>query len=150
MNRPSGLESRTKIPLRLAGRNKKSNMPAPTTNQIAPQPPMPPRVWPRRPEPEPDFNPAPIKQRGSKAILHSETTRGRRSKDFPDLNITATALQLGVSKSHLAKVLAGFHRPSITLAVRLSEVLGRSLEYVVALYKKAPTAKNRKSSKDTK
>lgn len=97
---------------------------------------LPPRKradWPKPPasDYEPENEP---QRRGERAVLHGEATRGRRSKEFPDLNITATAKALGVSKSHLAKVLAGFHRPSVSLAVRLADVLGKDVMYVIALY----------------
>lgn len=108
--------------------------PTTTTHSLPMASPRRPAPWPRKPELD-ELEP---EQRGERAVLHGEATRGRRSTAFPDLNITATAKQLGVSKSHLAKVLAGFHRPSITLAIRLADVLGKDLMYVAALYKKGP------------
>lgn len=73
-------------------------------------------------------------RRGPGAVQHSDT-RGRRSTTYPDLNIGATARLLGVTKGHLAKVLAGENRPSIKLALKISVALGISLTDVIALYK---------------
>jgi len=90
-------------------------------------------TWERPPD-EPEY------ERGEDAVLHAGATRGRRSGQFPDLNITATAARLGVTKSHLAKVLTGVNRPSIELAVRLAAALGKDVNYVIGLYKyKTPT-----------
>ena len=86
-------------------------------------------------DPPPEETDPPAEERGDDAVLHSGDTRGRRSRDFPDLNITATARRLGVTKSHLAKVLAGQNRPSIDLAMKIAEALGKDLNYVVGLYK---------------
>lgn len=72
-------------------------------------------------------------ERGSNAVQHDGETRGRRSKLFPDLNITATAAKLGVTKSHLAKILSGANRPSLTLAKKLADALQKDLTFVVAL-----------------
>lgn len=75
-------------------------------------------------------------ERGDSAVLHADgVKRGRRSQDFPDLNISATAEKLGVTKSYLAKVLSGYYRPSMSLALKLCDVLGKDLNYVVSLYK---------------
>lgn len=72
-------------------------------------------------------------ERGPDAVQHSEETRGRRSRLFPDLHITATAAKLGITKSHLAKVLAGQNRPSLDLAKRIADALQKDLTFVVAL-----------------
>jgi hypothetical protein len=77
-----------------------------------------------------------IEERGELAVLHAGPARGRRSTEFPDLNITATAQRLGITKSHLAKVLSGSNRPSIELALRIADVLGKDVTYVIALYKR--------------
>jgi DNA-binding XRE family transcriptional regulator len=73
-------------------------------------------------------------QYGSSAVLHPTERTGRRSTRFPGLNITATAAKLGVTKSHLAKVLSGINQPSISLALKLAEVLGTSLDVVIGLH----------------
>ena len=83
--------------------------------------------WPRLPEPEPE------ELYGENAVL--QIGPGRRSRNFPKLNIGATAEKLGVTKSHLAKVLEGISRPSVELAVKVAEMLGKDLNFVVRLYK---------------
>jgi DNA-binding XRE family transcriptional regulator len=80
-------------------------------------------------EPEPDSMPL-----GDGAIRHTTETRGRRSASFPQLNITDTAKQLGVTKAHLAKVLSGINRPSMKLAMDLANILGKELTFVASLY----------------
>jgi len=73
--------------------------------------------------------------RGQGAVVHAGETRGRRSRLFPDVNISATAAKLGVTKSHLAKVLSGENRPSVELAQKIAEALGVEITYVLALYR---------------
>ena len=101
------------------------------------RPPLPPPVahvrriapWPRPEEADPDAKP----ERGDDAVQHGAETRGRRSRLFPDLNITETAKKLGITKSHLAKVLAGQNKPSLDLAKKIADALQKDLTYVVAL-----------------
>lgn len=82
------------------------------------------------PEDEPEQKPV----RGESAVQHGEEPRGRRSNLFPDLNITATAERLGITKSHLAKVLKGQNRPSIELAQKIADALGKDLQFVASLF----------------
>lgn len=72
--------------------------------------------------------------RGPDAVQHEGETRGRRSRSFPDLNISATASRIGVSKSHLSKILAGGTRPSVDVAVRLAAAMGVDVATVIDLY----------------
>jgi transcriptional regulator with XRE-family HTH domain len=67
---------------------------------------------------------------------------GRRSPRFPDINISATARQLGVTKSHLSKVLLGLHRPSMKLAMGIAAALQKDIYWVASLYK-SPVAENK-------
>jgi transcriptional regulator with XRE-family HTH domain len=96
--------------------------------------------------PEEEEEPA-LPPRGPDAVQHGDETRGRRSNRFPDLNISATALKLGITKAHLAKVLAGRSRPSIDLGLRLAEVLGKDLTFVASLYNNKRVAKTTHSKK---
>ena len=105
-------------------------------------------VWRMETEPEPE----PVPERGDDAVQHSGVTRGRRSKLFPDLNITATADKLGITKSHLAKVLSGKNKPSFELAVKLADALGKDLLFVAALGHNinVDTKQTRKSQSQTR
>lgn len=93
-----------------------------------------PRIAPWEPPPDPP-EPDPGSMRGPGAVQHGGEKRGRRNPSFPDINITATAANLGITKSHLAKVLSGENKPSIDLAIALARVLGVPIEQVVGLYK---------------
>lgn len=97
--------------------------------------PQPPRLspWPSLDIPDGEDEIA-APARGPDAVQHPKTGgRGRRSALFPDLNITATAENLGITKSHLAKILSGKSMPSMKLALKLTEVLGKDLAFVAAL-----------------
>lgn len=96
-----------------------------------PRTPQPRKVAPWQ-SPEDEAEPKP--ERGQAAVQHGEEQRGRRSVLFPDLNITATANRLGITKSHLAKVLKGQNRPSIELAQKIAEALGKDLQFVASLF----------------
>jgi DNA-binding XRE family transcriptional regulator len=97
-------------------------------------------------------------ERGEDAVLHRDHLRrgrGRRSILFPDLNITATAERLGITKSHLAKVLTGQNKPSLALAKKLADVLNVDLAFVALLgdnviadEPKPPTKKTRKRNRN--
>ena len=86
-------------------------------------------TWPKPSEPEYTH------EYGDGAVLHRAGDLGRRSEIFPDLNITLTAEKLGVTKSHLSKVLEGVNRPSVELAVKVALMLGKDLNFVVGLYR---------------
>jgi plasmid maintenance system antidote protein VapI len=89
--------------------------------------------WPSPPEEEDEE--AALTSLSPDAIVHTPSeNRGRRSLRFPHLNITATARELGITKTHLSKVLSGQSRPSIKLALQLTGVLKRDLLYVISLY----------------
>ena len=129
---------RDNMPLQLAKKTKPPNEPIKRPSRASrPTPEHTPArhaTWERLPEQD-----KPECERGEEAVLHVGATRGRRSDQFPDLNITATAARLGVTKSHLAKVLSGINRPSIELAVRLAAALGKDVNYVIGLYKPKET-----------
>lgn len=80
------------------------------------------------------------------AVLHHDgERRGRRSKSHPILNFRATAEIVGISRSHLAKILDGVNRCSLSVAVRLAEALGITPAAIDALYKPKPKLKSTKS-----
>jgi plasmid maintenance system antidote protein VapI len=91
-----------------------------------------------------DYDEIPQPTRGRHAVQHGGEQRGRRSAKFPDLNISATADRLGITKSHLGKVLAGTSRPSAELILRLAEVLDQDANYVLSLYKSREREARRK------
>jgi DNA-binding XRE family transcriptional regulator len=99
--------------------------------------------------PEEEDEPA-LPPRGPNAVQHGDETRGRRSNRFPDLNISATAKRLGITKAHLAKVLAGRSRPSIDLGLRLAKVLNRDLTFVASLYNNQEAAQTAKPKRKKK
>ena len=95
-----------------------------------------------------------VVERGEKAVLHKDHQRqgrGRRSILFPDINITATADRLGITKSHLAKVLTGQNKPSFELAKKIADVLQVDLAFVALLshnvdaVQKAPRTKRKRT-----
>lgn len=99
--------------------------------------------------PEEEDEPA-LPPRGPNAVQHTDETRGRRSNRFPDLNITASAKKLKITKAHLAKVLSGQSRPSISLAIRLAEMLGKDLTFVASLFNNEEAAKTAKPKRKKK
>lgn len=90
-------------------------------------------TWNIEPEPEDEVDAALL---GELGVQRAGSTRGRRSLQFPDVNISATARKLGITKSHLSKVLLGVHRPSMDLAIAIADALGKDLYWVASLYKK--------------
>jgi DNA-binding XRE family transcriptional regulator len=100
-------------------------------NIMQPPPSVRTSFWDSLDEPEPDESTQPV--RGPAAVQHRDGARGRRSALFPDLNITATAKELGITKSHLAKILSGRNKPSLDLAQKIADALGKDLAFVAAL-----------------
>ena len=73
-------------------------------------------------------------------VLHEEggERRGRRHALAPEINITETAAKIGITKSHLSKILSGLNRPSLPVAINMSHVLGCTVEDVLKLYRPKP------------
>jgi transcriptional regulator with XRE-family HTH domain len=64
-----------------------------------------------------------------KPVKHAANRTGNLANPrFPNVNITQTAKQLGMSKSYLSKVLRGTCRPGLEAALRISRSLGVPVE----------------------
>lgn len=63
-----------------------------------------------------------------------EERRGRRNPYFPNINIRATAAQMGVNESHLSRLLLKKTKPSLKMAKKLADLFGMSLEQVERIY----------------
>lgn len=55
--------------------------------------------------------------------LSHTTNRGRRAEKFPDINLTAIALELGCDVSHVSRIFSGRRTPSFPLGNKLCEIL---------------------------
>jgi hypothetical protein len=63
---------------------------------------------------------------------------GRRPPYYPDLNFGEIGRTLGLSGTYVGRVLNGFARPSLDVAVRLAALMGWTVEQVNALYGSKP------------
>lgn len=90
-------------------------------------------TWPKPEgyEPEP-YSFASPEHYSPPAVLHKGENRGRRSKRFGPLDISKTAAKLGVTKSHLGKVLAGVSTPSAELALKLAQMMNTTTDVILS------------------
>lgn len=63
-------------------------------------------------------------------------SRGPGHARYPEINVSRTAQEYGLSKSQLSRLLSGKNRPSLGSAVLLSKILGKTVDEVVGLYEK--------------
>lgn len=62
--------------------------------------------------------------------------RGRRNSEFPTINIRATAAKMGVTESHLSRLLTRKTRPSFRMAIKLANAFNITLEQIERIYDK--------------
>lgn len=70
---------------------------------------------------------------GPGAVLRTGKTPGQKNRLFPELDIGATARNLGISRPYLAGVLSGKTSPSLRVAVKIADALQKDLSYIAAL-----------------
>jgi transcriptional regulator with XRE-family HTH domain len=69
-----------------------------------------------------------------KTIYHQPGDRGPRHARFPEINVSATADNHGMSKSQLSRLLNGDNRPSMKSIGILSEILGKTAAEVIGMF----------------
>jgi transcriptional regulator with XRE-family HTH domain len=89
---------------------------------------------PRR-QPSAGLPPQPFKPAPS-ALVPRRTpgTSGRRPPNYPDLNFQAIGAALGISPTHVGRILNGVSRPSMRVAERLAVLMGWSIDQINKLY----------------
>jgi len=78
------------------------------------------------------LEPSPLVPRRSPGI------NGRRPPRYPDLNFQVIGSQLGISATHVGRILNGVCRPSMALAERLCALFGWSIDDLNRIYQSNP------------
>ena len=60
--------------------------------------------------------------------VRHRTNRGERSKIFPEICRQEVAKSLGVTRSHVSKILSGNVSPSVEVLERMARLLGMTME----------------------
>lgn len=82
--------------------------------------------------------------------VRHDDPRGARSPVLPDINRSEVARQVGMSRAHMSKVLAGKARPSADTLIALAKLFGMDVEVLNRKLKEIADSSSSGSSKNSR
>lgn len=86
----------------------------------------------------------------SKLVPRRATSaRGQKPRNYPELNFQALSASLGITPTYVGRIMNGVSRPSMSVARRLANLLGWTLDQVDQLYANKTATVNKTTTTKT-